>query len=62
MQPDKQQLLEEARRYDKAGDTYNAVKLYKRLIKLDSDWLEPYAALGRIYHDRREWLPQVGPE
>lgn len=57
IQPDKQQLFEEARRYDEAGDTYNAVKLYKRLIKIDPDWLEPHAALGRIYHERREWKP-----
>ena len=55
--PDRQQLLDEARRYDELGDTYNAVKLYKRLVKLEPDWVAPYLALGRIYRRRREWKP-----
>ena len=55
--PDHKQLFEEAERYGKLGDVYHAVKLYKRIIKLEPDWPAPYLALGRIYHQRREWKP-----
>lgn len=55
--PDHQQLYEEALRYEKLGDVYHAVKLHKRIIKLVPDWVASYAALGRIYHLRREWKP-----
>ena len=48
-------LFDEARRYDEAGDTYNAVKLYKRLTKLSADWAEPYFHLSLIYKRRHEW-------
>lgn len=55
--PDHNQLFEEAERYSKLGDVYNAVKLFKRVIKLAPDWPSPYLALARIYHQRREWKP-----
>lgn len=55
--PDHKQLFEEAERYGQLGDVYHAVKLYKRVIKLEPDWSAPYLALGRIYHERREWKP-----
>lgn len=55
--PDHKQLFEEAERYGQLGDVYHAVKLYKRVIKLAPDWHAPYLALGRIYHERREWKP-----
>jgi tetratricopeptide (TPR) repeat protein len=55
--PDPKQLFAEAERYRELGDTYHAVKLYKRVIKLVKDWVAPYLALGRIYKERREWKP-----
>ena len=56
-QPKKEQLYKEACRYDELGDTYNAVKLFKTIIKLDPSWAAPFLALGRIYFKRREWKP-----
>jgi len=55
--PDYQQLFEEAQRYEQLGDSYHAFKLYKRVLKLAPEWSEPYLALGRLYHQRREWKP-----
>lgn len=55
--PDHKQLFEEAERYGRLGDVYHAVKLYKRVMKLEPEWPAPYLALGRIYHSRREWKP-----
>lgn len=55
--PDYKQLFEEAQRYEQLGDVYNAVKLYRRVVKLAPDWEQPYVALGRMYHLRREWKP-----
>lgn len=48
---------EEAKRYAEKDDVYHAVKLYKQLVKRLPDWPEPYLALGRIYHERKEWKP-----
>jgi len=50
-------LYEEALRYDKVGDVYTAVKLLKKAIRVNPEWTEPHAALGTIYHRRREWKP-----
>lgn len=50
-------LYEEALRYDRVGDVYTAVKLLKKAIRISPDWTDPHAALGRIYHRRREWKP-----
>ena len=50
-------LYDEALRYDKVGDVYTAVKLLKKTIRISPDWAEAHAALGRIYHRRREWKP-----
>ncbi|OAV43868.1 hypothetical protein A3850_004860 [Lewinella sp. 4G2] len=50
-------LFEEALRYDKVGDVYTAVKLLKKVIRLVPDHPDAYAALGKIYHRRREWKP-----
>ncbi|MEM1215149.1 MAG: tetratricopeptide repeat protein [Bacteroidota bacterium] len=55
--PDHQQLFEEARRYEALGDSYHAIKLYKRIVKLVPEWMPPYLALGRQYHQRHEWKP-----
>lgn len=45
--------------YDRGGDPYNAIKLYKRLIKLAPDWSPPYARLSFIYKYRRDWKPAL---
>lgn len=50
-------LYEEALRYDKVGDVYTAVKLLKKVVRIDPEWTDAYRALGRIYHRRREWKP-----
>lgn len=57
--PDPFQLLAKAREYDAQGDVYNAVKLYKRCIKLVADWAEPYALLAEVYKKRAEWKPAM---
>lgn len=54
---DIQIILEEALAYDRAGDAYNAVKLYKKLVKLAPDWSLPYHFLSIFYRERNEWKP-----
>lgn len=50
-------IFEKAQQYDVRGDVYNAVKLYRRILKLAADWLPPYLKLAAIYKQRREWKP-----
>lgn len=52
-----QLLFEEALAYDRAGDSYNAVKLYKKLVKLAPNWSLPYHFLSLFYRQRNEWKP-----
>jgi len=52
-----QLLFEEALAYDRAGDAYNAVKLYKKIVKLAPDWSLPYHFLSLFYRQRNEWKP-----
>ena len=52
-----QLLFEEALAYDRDGDVYNAVKLYKKLVKLAPDWSLPYHFLSLFYRQRNEWKP-----
>jgi ribosomal protein S19 len=52
-----QSLFEEALAYDRAGDAYNAVKLYKKLVKLAPYWSLPYHFLSLFYRQRNEWKP-----
>lgn len=52
-------LFEEALQYDQQGDTYNAVKLYKKLTKLAPQWAPPYQRLAAIYKYRMEWKPAL---
>ncbi len=52
-------LFEKARAYEEAADPYNAVKLYKRVIKDAPQWAPPYLRLGQIYKYRREWKPAL---
>ena len=57
MDPNHWALYEEALRFDKVGDVYTAVKLLKKVIRIEPEWPDPYVALGTIYHRRREWKP-----
>ncbi|MFK8164787.1 MAG: tetratricopeptide repeat protein [Lewinella sp.] len=57
MDPNSWALYEEALRFDKVGDVYTAVKLLKKVTRINPDWPEGYTALGDIYHRRREWKP-----
>ena len=50
-------LFRRALNYDRAGDLYMAIKLYKKLIRLAPEWSRPYRRLGSIYKDRAEWKP-----
>lgn len=52
---DIEQLFLLAWEYDRHGDVYNAVKLYKRVIKLAPDWSAPFSFLSLIYKNRNEW-------
>lgn len=55
--PNHWQLFEEARRYDEGGDPYHAIKLYKKVIRLEPEFADAYRALGRVYSGRKEWKP-----
>ncbi len=50
-----QQYFLEAEAYDRKGDVYNAVKLYKKVIRLAPQWCPPYIQLSTIYRDRADW-------
>lgn len=56
---DHAQLLAQAHDYNTRGDVYNAVKLYKRCIKLAPEQVEPYVCLADIYKKRAEWKPAL---
>ena len=57
--PEQNTLFEQAEQYEALRDHYNAIKLYKRIIKLGADWAAPYARLGQIYKYRQEWKPAL---
>ncbi len=54
-----QSVFEEALAYDRAGDAYNAVKLYKKLVKIAPEWSLPYHFLSLFYRERNEWKPSL---
>ena len=56
-QPDWEGLLAEAVAFEEAGDVYMAVKLFKKLLRLDAARPEPSERLGLLYVGRREWKP-----
>lgn len=51
------QLYADGLAYEAAGDSYTAIKLFKKIIRLDKHWPPAYARLGTIYKDRGEWKP-----
>ncbi|MCB0572524.1 MAG: hypothetical protein KDC66_22300 [Phaeodactylibacter sp.] len=57
--PELNLLFEEARQYEERKDHYNAVKLYKRIVRDAHSWAAPFACLGRIYKYRQEWKPAL---
>lgn len=54
-----QLLLQQALTYDEKGDAYNAVKLYKKIVRLAPAWSVPYHFLSRFYKKRLEWKPSL---
>lgn len=52
-----QVLYQAALEYEEQGDHYQAVKLYRRVIKDAPQWALPFLRLGSIYKSRREWKP-----
>lgn len=48
-------LMDQAIAYDEAGDVYNAVKLFRRVLYLAPGELGAYLRLVRIYKVRCEW-------
>ena len=52
-------MLLQALAYDQKGDVYNAVKLYKKVIRLSPDWSAPFSFLSLIYKKRCEWRPSL---
>ncbi|GJM31087.1 MAG: hypothetical protein DHS20C18_00880 [Saprospiraceae bacterium] len=53
------ELYEKAVIYRRQGDIYNAVKLFKNVIKKAPEWVQPYWQLSQIYKSRREWKPTL---
>jgi len=49
------QLYKRALEYDRAGDIYNAVKLYKKIGKVCPQWFPPFERLGLLYKYRQDW-------
>ena len=52
---DIQQLYDQAFNYERLGDIYHAVKLYKLIIKKAPDWERAYSRLGQLYKERQDW-------
>jgi predicted TPR repeat methyltransferase len=51
------EIFAQAEAYAEKSDVYNAVKLYKKLLKLAPDWALPWARLANVYKGRGEWKP-----
>lgn len=51
------QMCRKAHQYEQQGDLYQAVKLYKRVLKDAPEWAFPHFRLGQIYKQRLEWKP-----
>jgi hypothetical protein len=55
--PDIAEIFAQAEAYAEKADVYNAVKLYKKVIKHAPEWALPWARLASIYKGRSEWKP-----
>lgn len=49
------ELYDLALQYELEGDPYQAIKLYKRIIRECKEWPPPFVRLGIMYKYRREW-------
>ncbi|HMQ46328.1 MAG TPA: hypothetical protein PKA00_01670 [Saprospiraceae bacterium] len=56
-EPSKEMLdmYELAHQYELEGDSYHAIKLYKRIIRECKEWAPPFVRLGLMYKYRRDW-------
>ena len=54
-----EQLFTDGLAYEAAGDSYLAIKLFKKIIRLDKHWAPAYARLGLMYKKRAEWKPAL---
>lgn len=54
-----EQLYTDGLAFEAAGDSYMAIKLFKKIIRLDHNWAPAYASLGNIYKKRAEWKPAL---
>jgi tetratricopeptide (TPR) repeat protein len=52
-------LLDQARAYAREGDIYQAVKVYRLILRQCPAWSAPARELGQLYADRREWKPAL---
>lgn len=52
-------LLQQARNYARTGDIYQAVKVYRLLLRQCPALSEAAEELGRLYVDRGEWKPAL---
>ncbi|MCH2084692.1 MAG: hypothetical protein MK226_20065 [Saprospiraceae bacterium] len=52
---DMQQLFETAMDYVHKGEHYHAVKLFKKIIKKEKEWVAPYFELSKIYKKHQDW-------
>jgi len=52
-------LLNQARAYAREGDIYQAVKVYRLILRQCPNWPEPACELGQLYAGRREWKPTL---
>lgn len=53
------QLFKTAEQYEQAADVYQAIKLYRLLVKQAPEWLLPFQKLAVIYKKRQEWKAVV---
>lgn len=54
-----QVLFRAAYDYEQIGDVYNAVKLYRKTIRVSPNFAPSYYQLCKIYKSRKEWKPTL---
>lgn len=48
-------IYRKADAYQRLGDFYMAIKLFKKIIRIDPLWELPYTQLSQIYHELQDW-------
>jgi tetratricopeptide (TPR) repeat protein len=56
---DQLHLFRTAEQYEQKADVYQAVKLFRLLVKQAPEWLLPHQRLAAIYKKRQEWKAVV---